>query len=181
MLGEQCLEKKINWEEACVKMNKVKEIKLKWFQIRIMQRILVTNSILSSMGISASNQCNFCLQERDNVLHYLCNCVHVEAFWTDYVNLLKRFCMHCDRLTMSKTLILFGKEDYTRTDEGFDFILLHAKLFIYKCRINKTKPRIEQFRNELRYIYNIDKHVHLLEMSLEKFNRKWMLYLGLLD
>ena len=40
------------------------------------------------------------------------------------------------------------------------------------------RPRIEAFRNYLKYIYSIDKHVHLIEMSIDKFNSKWLLTIG---
>ena len=102
------------------------------------------------------------MQERDTVLHYLYKCVHVQSFWNEFIDMLKNFCPHCERLAVSPSLILFGGEENTRTDECFDFILLHAKFFIYKCRLNNIRPRIEQFKNELKHIYNIDKYIHAL-------------------
>ena len=64
----------------------------------------------------------------------------------------------------------------TTTDEGFDFILLHAWFFAYKCRLNKLKPTLEAFIHELKHIYEVDKHVHLMEMTHEKFVKKCTLY-----
>ena len=55
----------------------------------------------------------------------------------------------------------------TTTDEDFDFILLHAKFFVYKCRLNKLKPTLEAFINNLKHIFEVDKHVHLIEMIYE--------------
>ena len=55
-------------------------------------------------------------------------------------------------------------------------ILLHAKFFVYKCRLNKLKPTLEAFINNLKDIYEVDKHEHLMEMTYEKFVRKWTLY-----
>ena len=178
---EKLLEKDINWKEVCIKTNNIKETKLKWFQIRINNRILVNNSILMSMGITATNVCNFCNQEKDTLLHYLWNCVHVKHFWTDFENMLKNYCTHCDRLTLSPSLALLGKDNNLRTDKPFDFILLHAKYFIYKCRLNKTRPRIEMFKTDLQFLYNVDKHVHTIEMSMDKFYRKWLPYRNILE
>jgi len=115
------------------------------------------------------------------VLHYLYKCVHVQYFWNQFIDMLKDLCTHCERLTLSPSLIIFGIEENTRTDECFDFILLHAKFFIYKCRLNNNRPRIEQFKIELKYLYSIDKYVHSIEMSQDKFNRKWMLYNRLIE
>ena len=178
---EILIEKTVDWKKVCFLMNKIKETKLKWFQIKIIHRILVTNSILSSMGIKPNNHCNFCMQERDTVLHYLYKCVHVQSFWNEFIEMLKDLCPHCERLTLNPSLIIFGREENTLTDECFDFILMHAKFFIYKCRLNNNRPRIEQFKTELRYIYSIDKYVHSIEMSKDKFNRKWLLYKRLIE
>ena len=64
----------------------------------------------------------------------------------------------------------------TITDEGFDFILLHAKFFVYKCTLNELKPTLEAFMNNLKHIYEVDKHVHLMEMTYEQFVKKWIPY-----
>ena len=179
---EEILNKEIDWKGIFVKVNKIKEPKLKWFQLRICYRIIVTNSILYSMRVVDSNKCSFCHDERDTVLHYLCECQHVKIFWNEFVKIFKEKCIHCERLTLTPTLILFGKDKNTKTDECFDDILLRAKFYIYKCRINKIVPNIQIFVNyELKTFYKIDKYVHYLEMNTEKFYRKWLLYADLVN
>ena len=44
-------------------------------------------------------------------------------------------------------------------------ILLHAKYFACKCRLNKLKPTPEATVNNLKYIHEVDKYVHLLEIT----------------
>ena len=78
-------------------------------------------------------------------------------------------------------IILFGKDQNTKTDNCFDEILLKAKFFIYKCRINKIKPDIQHFKNELKQIYKIDKYIHNIEMHADAFHRKWLLYVNLIE
>ena len=58
-----------------------------------------------------------------------------------------------NRFSINPTLILFGHYGKTATDEGFDFLLLHAKFFVYNYRLNKLKPTLEAFINNLKYIY----------------------------
>ena len=86
----------------------------------------------------------------------------------------KRF--NCAWFSINPTLILFGHDGKTTTDEAFDFILLHAKFFVYRCRLNELKPKLEAFINNLKHIYEVDKHVHLMEMTHEQFVKKWTLY-----
>ena len=179
---EEILDKDIDWNKIFIAVNRIEESKLKWFQLRICYRILVTNSILTHMNIVDSNKCNFCQSERDTILHYLWECQHVQIFWNAFIDILKEKCVHCDRLTLNPALVLFGKDNNTKTDDCFEHILLTAKYYIYKCRFNKVKPNIHFFfNNELKIIYKIDKDVHYLKMNVEKFYRKWLLYASVVD
>ena len=174
---ENYLEKDINWEKVFLQVNKIKETKLKWFQLKICYRVLVTNSILTHMNITDSNYCNFCHSEKDTIFHYLWKCNHVQSFWKDFLTLLKDKCIHCNRLQLNASIVLFGKDVDTRTDCCFDEILLTAKFFIYKCRINNVKPTIQHFiNNDLKQLYKVDKHIHYMEMNIDKFYRKWLMY-----
>ena len=40
----------------------------------------------------------------------------------------------------------------------------------------KLKPTLETFVNNLKHIHEVDKHVHLMEMTYEKFVKKWTPY-----
>ena len=89
--------------------------------------------------------------------------------------------MNCDRLALNEELVLFGNDGKSHTDVGFDFILLHAKFHVNKCRLNKIKPSVQTFLNELKYIHRIDEHVYKLDMSYGKFLLKWFPYSSLVD
>ena len=106
---------------------------------------MVTNSTLLYMNVVDSNKCNFCLTEKDTILHYLWECNHVQTFWNNFIKLLKEKCVHCDRLNLNATIVLFGKDKHIKTDACFNDILLDANFFIYKCRLNKVKPNIQVF------------------------------------
>ena len=149
--------------------------------MRITYRVLVTNSVLKEMGIVESNNCCFCNTEKDSIFHYLWSCPHSQDFWHEFGRYLKEKCnhSHCTRLTITKSLVLFGCGSNIKTDEGFDFILLHAKYFIYKCRFTKSKPRLIAFLQYLKYQYNVDEYVYKLEMRPEKFIDKWLMYTNL--
>ena len=178
---EKLLKKEINWTQIFTLIHKTKEIKLKWFQMKICYRVLVTNSVLLSMKVTDTNLCNFCSTEKDTIYHYLWQCTHVQSFWNDFVNLFKEKCLNCTRLCVTDMLVLFGVDNTIKTDVGFDFILLHAKFFIYKCRLNKTKPRLQTFLQQLKHIYVIDEYVSKMEMSYDKFLLKWLPYTVLVE
>ena len=66
---EAKLNKDINWCITFKKMQQIQEIKLKWFQIRQVHRIIATNVVLMHMGIENDITCSFCRQDRDSVNH----------------------------------------------------------------------------------------------------------------
>ena len=51
------------------KIQNIQEIKLKWFQIRLVHRILATNIVLMHMGIENDINCSFRRRERDSINH----------------------------------------------------------------------------------------------------------------
>ena len=170
----------INWNEVFKYSYYIEEVKLKWFQIKINHRIIVTNKILSKMGVSQSDNCNFCEVEKDSILHYLWECIQVQEFWSRLLQWIKSKCKHCDKVRLTTELILFGKDNKNKTDKALDTIILNAKYFIYKCRINKIKPTIENFQRELKNIIQCEKYSYYIQMKENKFENKWKLYMPLL-
>ena len=54
-----------------------REIKLRFFQIRLNLRSIVTNVQLHGLEIVDSNCCVFCLEEPETIMHLFCNCKFV--------------------------------------------------------------------------------------------------------
>ena len=166
----------IPWVKIFFKVKKIKEIKIKWFQLRINYRILVTNNTLKEMGLRQYNHCSFCHNEKDTIKHYLWDCPLVQIFWQQLEQLLRDKCQNCVRLRFNSMLVLFGQDDKTVTDEGFDFIILHAKYYVYKYHIKEQLPTINGFIEYLKYTYKVDKYMYSIDMSNEKFIKKWASY-----
>ena len=142
-IGKKMLGKDIERTKVFAGIKKIREIKLRWFQTKICYRILGTNSILKDMVVVEKNVCNFCLTEKDTIFHFMCQCEHTQSFWVRFEMRLKEKSFNCARFSINATLILFQNDRKTTTDAGFDFILLHAKFFVCKCRLNKFKPTLE--------------------------------------
>jgi exonuclease III len=175
------LNTEIVWKKVFLQTKKIREVKLKWFQMKINYRVLVTNSILRDMGVRATNLCNFCNTERDTIIHYLWQCRYAQSFWVEFERFVKDKCYNSAKLSLNPTLVLFGNDNKTNTDEGFDHILLIAKFFIYKCKISNIRPALQSFKYDLAQAYKIDKYVQNTHMNYEYFVKKWAAYVSLLD
>jgi exonuclease III len=172
--------KNIDWDKVFKTTKKISEIRLKWFQMKINYRILVNNAMLQKMGVLNDSNCSFCNLSRDSVYHYLWECEHVRNFWEDFERHMKNVCVHCDRLNLNDSLVLFGCAEQVKTDVVFDFILLNAKFFIYKCRFTKTRPLLMVFLKELKYRYRIEEYCHKINMDSLKFLQNWLPYMELI-
>ena len=178
---ETLLNKEVVWEKVYKTTKNISDVKYRWFQLRINNRILVTNNILKEMKVTNNNKCSFCNIEKDSIYHYLWDCIHVQNFWTRLLTLLKENCNHCVRLNFNPCLILLNNDNSTVVDDVFVKILLTSKFFIYKCRINNTKPYVEQYLLYLKQIYTIEKFAASMKMKKSKFDLNWAPYLSLLN
>ena len=166
----------LSWKNVFFRIHKIREVKLKWFQIRIVHRILATNSVLKEMGIVPSNVCDFCKEEKDSIEHLFWTCGYVGRFWQDLENLIREKCTTAANITFTKNLVLFGTDNNFRTDYIFDFIILSAKLFIYKCKFDNTAPSILSFRNQLKQKYKVEEYNAKLSLDMFKFDMDWLPY-----
>ena len=78
---EAKLYKNINWSTTFKKIQNIQETKLKWFKIKLVDRILGTNVVVKHMGIENDSNCSFCRKERDTINHLFGRCACVQQFW----------------------------------------------------------------------------------------------------
>ena len=90
---------------------------------------------------------------------YFWECKIVQNFWTHYVNWLTKYCNHICNLKLSPELVIFGCKDNLKTDSIFDLLLLLAKYFIYRCKVQMVQLNIINFQNEAKKRYEIEKSI----------------------
>ena len=157
-----------------------KDCQLKWFQLRLVYRILPTNKFLFTRKIIDSSKCSICDKEDETIVHLLWQCEYVLKFWNDLLQVLKTTCIHLADLVFSPLLVLFGVKDNAYPDEAISFIILIAKFFIYKCKWNQDKPEITVFFRFLKYRYALEKNVYMKNYQLLLFTQIWQPYQKLL-
>ena len=169
------LNETIIWKKVFLQIHNIKDVKLKWLQMRIVHRIIGTNIVLKEMGITDSDKCNFCSDIKDHIEHIFWQCVHVNIFWKKIEDTLKSKC--AININLTQNLILFGTEQETRTDSVLDFLIILGKMFIYKCKIDRRLPTFHGFELYVKNRYIIEEHNAKLGCTLLEFNVKWQPYL----
>ena len=175
------LNRQISWKKCLKKIHQIKDIKLKWMQMRIVHRIIATNVVLKEMGIVESYNCGFCNEEKDSIEHMFWRCAQINEFWKSLEELIKRKCVIANNLSLNENVVLFGIDENFITDSTFDLIILIAKHYIFNSKINKCKPTVTVFIKILKTRYNLEKYIAATQLTLPKFNDSWINYELLLE
>ena len=166
-----------DWEEIFLKPIKTTpDTKLRWFQFRIIHRLLSTNSYLVKIKMASNDKCSFCKDYVETLTHLFWECSYVQNFWTSLSDMLLEKCYHICNLTFTPELVIFGCKNNFISDDVFDLIILLAKFHIYKCKLTAVTPNITHFKRILCDRYEIEKTRYFTKCQNVKFYQKWMLY-----
>jgi hypothetical protein len=112
---------------------------LKYFQFRILHRILTTNRYLKLINITDNDLCTFCNEEVESIVHLMFACKHVETVWQRLSNwFVKNGHLQLDHL--EKKDIILGIQDQ---DIVINQIIIITKLVIYRSKLNNKLPTIQ--------------------------------------
>ena len=148
----------LDWNKTFYNIKKKSEIKLKWLQIRIIHRVIGTNVMVKKMKIVPNDQCSLCNIKVENIPHVFWKCQFVQQFWVDFERFLGEKCMHIENLKMNEELVILGNSTYIKLDDVLYFIILFAKHFLYKCRLENTRPAFCRFLKCLEDRFKIEEH-----------------------
>ena len=123
----------LNWKQIFAKVCRTtSDVHLKWFQYRLIHRLIPTQRYLFLIKISNSSMCTFCGSEPETISHLFWDCPFVQRFWADVLQWIHEKCPHCEFFNFSECLVLFGYKEDCKTDKVMDLIILLGKYHIYK-------------------------------------------------
>ena len=146
------------------------ETKLREFQFKILNRIVVTNEKLFRFGMAESDKCSFCQTEVESIEHLIFSCKISSVFWKHVLSWQR------DKNIVVENL---KEEDiiFVKFDVGDDFllvnhILLLGKHYIYSQKCQKGIPSLQGFIAKTRRVYNIELHIARKRSTLNKHLNK---------
>ena len=145
------------------------DITIRWFQYRIVHRILATNKFLYKIKIATSPLCTFCKMEEETLLHLFVSCDIVHNIW----NQLEKWIYEKTGLLLnySKKEIIFGKKG--RQFVAPNMIIFIAKLYIYKQKMRNGSLLLHFIQQEIVNYYNLEKYIFCKEGKFTKFSDRW--------
>ena len=142
----------------------------RYFQFRYIHNILPTNYFLYRIGLKDSDMCSFCKTNRETVKHLMWECNVTKDFWSDL------------RIWMNNELNIFFNVNYQNIcfgllNENFDFfqniIILLAKRYIYRCRVEEKKLSIYVFKALVKVIEKSEKVVAERNNRMTPHIKRW--------
>ena len=114
------------WERHNKVISSLKEVKLKDFQYKITNKILVTKSFLYRINKADDNLCQYCQQHSETIIHLFVHCHVVRRFWSTLQGwLLNNFGL---RMLLTGKNIMFPSE---RRGGLTNYLYVVAKYYIY--------------------------------------------------
>ena len=140
--------------------------KLRYFQFQFLLRYLPLNKFLFDIGIIKSKLCSFCKIHDETSVHLFWECSITKSFWHEiHKNLLNNFFRITDKI------VYFGILDPSQGH--LNFIILHAKYYVYCCRCNNTMPNIHHFKSKMKLNCAVEKQIALGRDNLSVWEKKW--------
>ena len=153
-----------------------RDTKLRWFQFRILHHILTTNRSVSKYMVNQSQLCTFCNNHSETIQHLFWHCEKVKTFWNELSTLIKQRCRNSHNFSFSENLVMFGQSDNVYTDEICNLMILLAKYFFYKCKVQQSCLNLNYFVKEFYTRYTTEK---IVENDSQSFINKWNPYINM--
>jgi len=150
--------------------------KYRWFQFRLIHRILGTNSFLLKIGKTNSGMCSFCYNAEETLIHLFCDCNISLNFWIDFQKWLKER-VKVD-ITLDNDTLLFGT---LKGNKILDLILILCRYHIYKMKMCTKVPSLKVFQIEVKNYYLLEKYIYTCNNDIGKFYKKWSIFNALFN
>ena len=146
----------------CFKLLKLttNDTKLRWIQLRILHNILTTNRSVSKFNKEQSHLCQFCQSHSETIHHLIWKCHKVKLFWDELTIIINKRVKHAHRFKFDENVVIFGYSDQIKTDQVCDLIILLAKFYIYRSKVQGIVLNTNIFIKEIYQRYCIEKEIN---------------------
>ena len=169
----------IEWKEIySLAFNVTLDTNLRVFQYKLLNRIIFTNDKLFKFKLVDSPSCTFCKTNEESLEHLLFSCKITEFFWKEVLSWLA--ILKNERVDFSLIDVLFGKFDIVEDFIVINHILLLAKFYIYRSKLNNTNPSLEVFKAKLKATLNTEFVIAKRNGKLAQHYKKWESFISVL-
>lgn len=156
------------WKKYNTVLKTVKDVKLKDFQYKINNKILVTKSFLFKINKADNDLCEYCSNHSESIYHLFVQCEKAKQFFNE----LKIWLSANSNLTieLNEKNILFSYE------EGYqikNYLLIMAKYYIYRNKFFRNELNLNCFLSMMERNFKTEKYMACINNNISDFLSKW--------
>ena len=131
----------------------------------VLNNIVSTNEKLSKIKMTDSPQCTFCKNETESLEHLFYNCEMTRSFWVTLRSWLVEYNINLKPSSVFNVLfgIFNAGEDFVIVNH----LILEAKFYIYRCKLNGVKPAMRVLKTKIGAIHNIEGRIAFMRNKVE--------------
>lgn len=158
----------MEWNNFYLVIKSLKEVKLKDFQYKINNKILVTKSFLHKINKIDENSCAYCGQQSETIYHLFIECAKVKQFW----GVLKVWFLANSQLSLNleEKNILFS---YQNKNHLTNYIFVVAKYYIYSNKFSGKDLNLNSFISLIEKKFLSERYIAYINNNITKFFKKW--------
>ena len=160
----------LNWEYFwTLPFQITTEERMRYFQYKILHRIIPSNSYLKLVNIRENETCHLC-QTKETIDHMFWECHQINSFWNEIETWLNEKIQ--SRIQLCYKDIILGLEGHPRL-KVLNYIILSAKYYLFRNRFSNGKPYITTFSHFLSKKIEEEKASFQRINKLNTFRVKW--------
>lgn len=140
------------------------DTKTREFQFKFLHDLLINNFWLKKWNLAESDQCTFCKQSSENILHLFWQCDVIQSFWKQFNDPYS---------TKTNTEVELSNVICGTQDSLFCTLILTAKKYIYECRFNETIPDVHVFKRKVNYVKTTEFEIAKRNVKMLRYIEKW--------
>ena len=141
---------------------------VRYFQYRLLNKILYLNKDLEKINIILNKNCSLCGREEEDMVHFFYSCNVTKLIWsclTDWLTIVTR----C-RIKLSLIHVLLGFIE--KGNDALNCIIIWTKQQLYFSRLQKSVPSFRTIKQYIKNSYTNERQVSIFAKTTDKFDKK---------
>ena len=135
------------WSKAYTLASKyTKRERMIEFQFKFLHRRIVTDDVLTKIGLEDNSNCDFCGDGKEGLAHLFWFCPKVSSSWSSLISRLICFEVLPAQYKLNVLVALGLGPDSSKSQHQINFTCLLARYYIWICKKRKSEPNLAFFQ-----------------------------------
>ena len=170
MLGLDCTD----WRSYCLlPFISTVDVNMRWFQYKLLHRILYMKDFLFKLKLTEDNYCTFCKNEEETVTHVFCNCQFITRIWSRFERWIED--KTGEHIVLTDQHKLFGFKG--SNNSALNCILIIIRQKIYSAKLRNILPSFSLIEVSIKDYYKKEHFIACINnCKVTEFLNKWSLF-----